>query len=122
LVAWIGEPIAARTCAREQRRLDMGSELAQVVVAPRGRDAVVDARALTGAVPAHAEAIAVGRFSAHARMQALVHDAVLRLEEQLVHENRLAQPPHPATHHTAPCQLSQGLSPRGPPRRIIQKG
>src|SRR3954462_10938949 len=43
----------------KQRRLGVGSELAQIRVAPRGRDAVVDARAVARAVPAEAEAVAV---------------------------------------------------------------
>jgi hypothetical protein len=55
-------------------------------------------------------------------VQALIHDAVLRLEEQLLNENLLAQPPHPATHRTAPCSLSQGRVAARPAPRIIQKG
>ena len=86
----------------EQRRLDVGGELAQVRVAPRGRDGVVDARAVAGAVPAQAEAVAVGRLGAHARVQALVDDPVLRLEQQLVDQHRLSEPSHPATHGSAP--------------------
>jgi hypothetical protein len=37
-------------------------------------------------------------------VQALVHDSVLRLEQQLIDQYRLAQPSHPATHATAPFQ------------------
>ena len=82
----------------EQRRLDVRRELAQVGVPPGRRDAVVDSRALARAVPAQTEAVAVGRLGAHASVQALVDDPVLGLEEQLLDQDRLPEPRHPATH------------------------
>jgi hypothetical protein len=47
---------------QEQRGLDVRRELTQVGIAPGGRDAVVDARARSGSVPAEAHAVAVGRL------------------------------------------------------------
>src|SRR5829696_2020733 len=82
----------------EERRLDVAGELAQIGVAPGRGDAVVDARPVAGAVPAHAEAVTVRRLGAHPRVQALVDDPVLRLEQQFVDQHRLTQPPHPTTH------------------------
>jgi hypothetical protein len=59
---------------------------------------VVNARAFAGAVPADPEAVAVRRFGAHPGVQALVDDPVVSLEQQLLDEDRLPVPGHPAAH------------------------
>ena len=82
----------------EERRLDVRRDLAQVRVAPGGRDAGVQGRAFAGAVPAEAEAVAVGGLRAQPGVQALIHDPVMGLEEQLVDQQRLPEPRHPAAH------------------------
>ena len=86
----------------EQRRFDVSGEVAKVRVPPCGRDAVIDARSLPGAVPAQPEPVAVGRLGAHAGVQALIDQAVLGLEEQLLDEHRLPVPRHPPTHRSLP--------------------
>jgi hypothetical protein len=97
----------------EQRRLDVTRELAQVRVRPRRRDAAVDPRTVTGAVPAQTEPVAVRGLRAQPRVQALVDDPVLGLEEQLVHEHVLTQPRHPAAHVVS---IGRGRSLRRPRR------
>ena len=92
----------------------MRGELAQVRVAPGRSDAVVDARAFAGAVPADPEAVSVRRFGTHSRVQALVDDPVLGLEEQLLDEDGLPVPCHPATHRILlRCRLI--IEPAPPP-------
>src|SRR3954468_3547038 len=102
-------------------------QVAQVRVAPGGLHAAIDARALAYPVPAQAEAVAVGRLRAETRVQALVDEPVLGLEEQLVDQHRLPMPRHPSTH--APT-LTAGSAPRlilfgrcmTPPRRTRSAG
>src|SRR4051794_24326217 len=85
-----------RADVREEHvRLDVRGELTQVDVAPGGRDAVVDGRPHALAVPAHPEAVAVGRLDAHARVQALVDEAVLGFEQHPPDDPRLTCPPPP---------------------------
>jgi hypothetical protein len=86
----------------EQGRLDVRGKLAEVGVAPGGRHAAIDARSLAGPVPAEPEPVAVGGLRAHARVEALIHDPVGALEEQLLDQHRLAQPRHPTTHREPP--------------------
>src|SRR6185369_5886647 len=75
-------------------------EITQVRVAPRGRDASIAGRAATAsvAVPTEAEAVPVGRLHAHARMEALVDEAVPGAEQQLLDQHRLAEIGIPAAH------------------------
>jgi hypothetical protein len=56
----------------EQRGADVTGELAQIAVVPRRFGAVEDTRRFGGAAPADAEPVAVGRFGAEPRVQALV--------------------------------------------------
>jgi hypothetical protein len=64
----------------EQRGLDVGGELAEVGIGPRGRDAAVQRRPVPRPVPAQPEAIAVSGLGTHPRVQTLVHDPVLGVE------------------------------------------
>jgi hypothetical protein len=96
----------------EQRRLDVGRELAQVRVTPRRLDAAVDPRALARAIPAEAEAISVGRLRAHAGVQTLIDDPVRSLEQQLLDQHRLPEPCHPATHRSLLCSRSTSATRR----------
>jgi hypothetical protein len=98
----------------------VAGELAQIRVAPGGRDAVVDARAVAVAVPAHPEAVAVGRLGAHARVQALVDDPVLGFEEQLVDKDGLPVPCHPTTHRIL-LRCRRIIEP-APPTDVIPTG
>jgi hypothetical protein len=83
----------------EQRRLDAGREVAQVDVTPRGGDAAIaTGPTAVGPVPAQPEAVAVGRLDAHPGVQALVDQAVVGLEEQLVDSHRLTEERIPAAH------------------------
>src|SRR5207247_8929572 len=68
----------------EERRRDPGRKLLQVAVVPRGMGAAVNPWRLVLAVPADAEAVAVRRRRAHPRVQALVDQRVVALEEQLL--------------------------------------
>ena len=90
---------------QEQRRLDMGSEVAQVGVPPRRGHAVVHARSFPGSVPAEPEAVAVCRLGAHAGVQALIDESVLGLKEQLLDQYRLPVPRHPPTHAVSFARL-----------------
>src|SRR4051794_11003708 len=98
----------------------MPGELAQVRIAPGGSDAVVDARAFAGAVPPDPEAVAVRRFGTHSRVQALVDDPVLGFEEQLLDEDGLPVPRHPATHRI--LLLCSLIVERVPPPSVIPIG
>ena len=114
--AAIGSPVQQTNCHpfRHGRWLFVHNgylaELAQVHISPGRPDAVVDRGAVARAVPAESEAVAVGRLGAHPRVQALVHDPVLGLEEQFVDQDRLSQPGHPATHAgllSIPCRRAR---------------
>jgi hypothetical protein len=66
---------------QEQRRLDVGRQVAQVGIAPRRGDAAVDARAFARPVPADPEAVAVGRLRPEAECT-LVDQAVPGPEQE----------------------------------------
>src|SRR4051794_40236877 len=61
-------------------------------------NAAIDPRPLSDAVPAEAEPVAIGGLRAETRVQALVDQPVLGLEQQLVDQHRLPMPRHPSTH------------------------
>ena len=50
------------------------------------------------AVPADAEAVAVGRGGTHPGVQALIDDRVLRPEQQFVGQDRITGVRHPSAH------------------------
>jgi hypothetical protein len=85
----------------EEVRLDVAGELAQVAVVPGRFHALEGARAVP-AVPADPEAVPVRRLRAHARLQALLDQGVLRPIEDLVHQNRLSGIRKPTTHDPSP--------------------
>ena len=84
----------------EERRLDVGRQVLQVRVVPGRRDAAIAAglRPVRLAVPADPEAVPVGGLEAHAGVQGLVDQAVLRLVEELADRERLAEVGVPAAH------------------------
>src|SRR3954468_9092279 len=77
-------------------------------------NAAIDPRPLSDAVPAEAEPVAIGGLRPETRVQALVDEPVLGLEEQLVDQHRLPMPRHPSTHEPT---LTAGS-----PRRLILFG
>ena len=82
----------------QQRRTDLACNLPQVPVVPRRFDALEQCRLDALAVPADPEAVAVGCRGAHAGVEALVDDRVLRSEQQLFGEDRVSGVRHPSTH------------------------
>ena len=83
----------------EQRRLHVGGEVAQIDVAPRRGDASVPGGA--GAVcpvPAQPEPVAVGGLHPHPGVEALVDQAVRRLEQELVEHQGLTEVGIPTAH------------------------
>ena len=70
-----------------ERRGDVPGELAQVAVVPGRFDAVEDRRALLLAVPADAEAVAVGLLGPEPRVQALDDERVLPAVEELLEQD-----------------------------------
>ena len=91
-------PIEARMCAKTSGDSTCARELAQVAVVPGRLDAVEDAGVVADAVPADAEAVAVGRLGPQPRVQALVDQRVLRPVQQLLDQDRRAGVCEPATH------------------------
>src|SRR4029450_5368463 len=74
------------------------------------------------AVPADAEAVAVGCCGAHAGMQALVDDGVLGLEEQLLGKDRVSGISHPSAHGLSEAPLNAaGITLHGGYRRPISR-
>jgi hypothetical protein len=84
----------------EQRRADLGSDLVQVAIAPRRRDAAIEAGRLPLAVPAEAEAIGVGLPAGQPVAAALLDERVLRVVEQDLGVDRIAEVGHPPAHAT----------------------
>ncbi len=86
----------------EERRGDPGGDLAQVAVVPRRMDAAVDPRRLALLVPTDAEAVAVRRRRALPRVQALVDQRAVALDQQLLEPDRRSRVGEPATHVSYP--------------------
>src|SRR6187200_498700 len=82
----------------EERRGDPRGELTQVAVVPGGMRAAVDPRPLPRLVPAHAKAVAVGRRRALARVEALVDQRAVALDEQLLEPDGRTRVGEPAAH------------------------
>src|SRR5262249_38110225 len=97
---------------QKKRGLDVAGEVAQVLIVPGRRAAAIDAGPLACSVPADSEAIAVGRLGPQPRVQALIDEAMLGLDEQLLDQHRLAMPRHPPTHSSL---LSIAIPPRRDP-------
>ncbi len=72
LVCCTALPIAARMWVKNNGELVAPGKLAQIRVIPRRFDAVVDARAVGGAIPADAEPVAVRGLRPQPQVQALV--------------------------------------------------
>src|SRR5262249_12586612 len=99
----------------DERRLDVGRELAQVAVVPGGLDAVEDRGRVPVSVPADPEPVAVRLLGAEARVQALDDERVLRAVEQLFEERGRPEVGEPAAH------ASVTLAPRPAPS-IVRSG
>src|SRR5215217_2120762 len=112
---------------------DLARNFPQVPVVPRRLDALEHRGFDALAVPANPEAVAVGCGGAHAGVEALVNDRVLRFEEQLLGEDWVSGIGHPSTHvlSEAPPKRrrhhpSWGKMPAAPihgfdhPRRVMQ--
>src|ERR687897_477787 len=82
----------------EEVRGDPGGELAQVAVVPGRVGAAVDPRRLAVLVPADAEAVAVRRRRALTRVQALVDQRTVALDEQLLEPDRRPRIREPTAH------------------------
>src|SRR3546814_7818642 len=109
-IGFLGRGVGGRSDVRhEQRRLDGAGRLAQVAVVPGRMDAAVAIRWLgrIPAVPAHAEAVAVGGGGAQARMQALVDKRMPSLENHGLEFQRTTGISHPAAHKNAPADSSR---------------
>src|SRR4051794_23170883 len=109
-----GSPGRGSHVREEQRRADLGRELAQVRVAPGGRDAPVGARLLAAvAVPAEPEAVEVRQGSLKTRVAALLDQRVRRVEEQLLYGNRVPEISEPATHRLWPPGVTRAATGEG---------
>src|SRR4029079_17910350 len=82
----------------EEIRLDVACDLAQVAVVPGRLGAPEDPRGARGRGPADAEPVTVGGLGAESRLEALVDQRVLALEDHLVHPDGLAVIREPAAH------------------------
>ena len=72
-----------------QAGADLCGELAEVLVVPGGVDALEDRRLGALAVPADPEPVAVGGRGPHPRVETLLDERVLRLEEKVLGEDRV---------------------------------
>jgi hypothetical protein len=98
----------------EQRRLELVRQALEVAVVPCRHDLVIGAGNVALAVPADAEAVAVGADPRLAGMQALLDERILRLEEQLLQIDRRPAIGQPSAHRHPPPGAS---FPRCWPRR-----
>ena len=75
---------------QEQAGADLVGQALQVLVVPGRQDVAVDAGRRPLAIPADAEAVAVGGDVAVAGAQALADQGIARLEQDLVQVDRIA--------------------------------
>ena len=95
---------------QEERRGDPRRDLMQVAVAPRGRDAAVQARGLVVAVPAQPEAVRVGVAAGEAVAAALLDERVRRVVQERRRPDRVARVRHPAAHIGQPNRAHEASS------------
>jgi hypothetical protein len=86
----------------EQPRPHRAAQRQQVVVAPGRHHLAVHARLVALAVPADAEAVAVGHRLGLFGAQRLVHQRVARLGDQVFEEDRLTQVGYETAHRRPP--------------------
>src|SRR6185436_8218147 len=82
----------------EQRRPDLGGDLPQVAIAPRRRDAAIETGRVPLAVPTEPDAVGVGLAAGQPVAPALLDERVLRVVEQGLGIDRIAEVGHPAAH------------------------
>ena len=103
-------PRGGADVGEEEGRRDPGGQLAQVPVVPRRMDAAVEPRGAALVVPADAEAVTVRRRRAQPRVQALVDEGAVAVEEQLLEPDRRSRVRKPTAHRLPP--LRRGRWPR----------
>ena len=91
-------PCRGADVGEEEVRRDPGGELAQVPVVPGRMDAAVEPRRVAVVVPADAETVPVRRRRAQPRVQALVDQRAVALEQQLLEPDRRPRVRKPTTH------------------------
>ena len=91
---------------KEQVRVDLFGEGAQVRVVPGGQHFAEHAGLGLEAVPADAETVAIGARLALEALETLLDQRVVRLEDQVLEKDRVAPIGNPAAHLLSP-QTSQ---------------
>ncbi len=93
-----GGPGRGAHMRQEQAGADLVRQALQVLVVPGRQDVAIDARGRPVAIPADAEAIAIGRHMAVAGAQTLADQGIARLEQNLVEIDRVAAIGKPPAH------------------------
>ena len=84
---------------KKQFGLDMSSKRAQVTVVPSWQDVFEQARCGAFGVSGHAKTIAIGDPCRLGRSQALAHDGMLLVEDQVFKVNFRTGVSNPSAHH-----------------------